>query len=215
MASWCGHIGESPRERPAVVLLFSPFLDPDVAVTVGAGSEEEGVPLVWDTMEGTAEVISRQAALRSRLEVGVGITSEACAITLVKHTQGPYILRKGPGSFGSSEKTALKKTLRWLGGAAACLAKGQPLPDERKEEPLPPEPGTRKTTTTSEREKLSQGNPFPQDLLRRNAAGGDAEQQETSALSEDEMIRRLVALVLETLDKTLQRSSPQEAGEEE
>jgi hypothetical protein len=29
------------------------------------------------------------------------------------------------------------------------------------------------------------------------------------------MIRRLVALVLETLDKTLQRSSPQEAGEEE
>ncbi|WP_026368260.1 glycerol dehydratase reactivase beta/small subunit family protein [Aminiphilus circumscriptus] len=203
MASWCGHIGESPSERPAVVLLFSPSLDPDIAIMVGAGSEEEGVPLVWDTMKGTAEVISRQAALRSRLEVGVGITSDACAITLVKHTQGPYILRQGPGSFGASEKKALKKTLRWLGGAAACLAKGQPLPDERKEESLPhsAETETRKTTATIEREKPPQGNPFPQDLLRRNAAGDDAGQRETSAPSEDEMVRRLVALVLETLNK--------------
>lgn len=203
MASWCGHIGESPSERPAVMLLFSPSLDPGIAVTVGAGSEEEGVPLVWDTMEGTAEAISRQAALRSRLEVGVGITSDACAITLVKHTQGPYILRQGPGSFGSSEKTALKKTLRWLGGAAACLAKGQPLPDERKEEILPhaAETETRKTPAAIEHERLPQGNPFPQDLLRRNAADDDAGQQETSDLSEDEMVRRLVALVLETLGK--------------
>jgi hypothetical protein len=181
MASWCGHIGESPRERPAVVLLFSPFLDPDVAVTVGAGSEEEGVPLVWDTMEGTAEVISRQAALRSRLEVGVGITSEACAITLVKHTQGPYILRKGPGSFGSSEKTALKKNPS-LAGRSSGLPRERAAPSGRTKGRTP-SAGARhqKTTTTSEREKLSQGNPFPQDLLRRNAAGGDAEQQETSA----------------------------------
>jgi len=114
--TWCGRLGEMKEERPTIVLLLDES-SRSIAGEVGIGAEEEGVPLAWDVMEGDAKKLAWEAANRSRLRVGIGVTQEGCALTLANLDPGkPLIYHEDGGA------------LRWLGQAAARLVKGLPLP---------------------------------------------------------------------------------------
>ena len=126
MVSWCGRVGELPSDRPSVHLFVDPSVDNSVPLWIGAGCEEEGVPLSWEERPGDADALARAAAARSRLEVGLGLDGTGGAVALAKIPQRAYVVHPG------TDRT----TLRFLGQAAARLAKGEPLP--RREEPPAP-----------------------------------------------------------------------------
>ena len=116
--AWFGRKDEFPNEKPSVLLLIGGGLDESLARHVGAGCEEEGVPLCWDYQDGTAAELSSSASNRSRLEVGVGLDPEGGSISLLKIPSVPYLQRKG----------IAPAELRWIGQVAARLSKGEPLP---------------------------------------------------------------------------------------
>lgn len=118
MNAWFGRKGEFPEEKPSVFLLANSRLDESFIRYVGAGCEEEGVPLCWDYRDGNAEALSSLASNRSRLEVGIGLDADGGSISLLKIPGVSYIQRKGTAPAG----------LRWIGQAAARLSKGEPLP---------------------------------------------------------------------------------------
>ena len=120
MSAWFARKGEFPNEKPSILLLMSSRLDEASARYVGAGCEEEGVPLCWDYQDGKAEELSSLASVRSRLEVGVGLDAEGGSISLLKIPGGSYLQSKGVSP----------AELRWIGQAAARLSKGEPLPVE-------------------------------------------------------------------------------------
>ncbi|MDD4364451.1 MAG: glycerol dehydratase reactivase beta/small subunit family protein [Synergistales bacterium] len=170
MNLWCRPAKQSPAERPAMVLLASPSVSEEEILALGAGSEEEGIPLVWERLEGDAASLAREAAGRSRLEVGVGLDGAAGAVTLAKFPEerGVYLREEGPDL-----------PLRWIGQAAACLVKGEPLPRKRKgpeEEP---------------RWEKTQG--FPSPSPPEEPAGDEA------------MLTRITRLVMEGLEQERRR----------
>ena len=118
MVSWCGRAGEFPSDRPSVHLFVDPSVDNSVPLWIGAGCEEEGVPLSWEERPGDADALARAAAARSRLEVGVGLDGTGGAVALAKIPQRAYVVHPGTD----------RRTLRFLGQAAARLAKGEPVP---------------------------------------------------------------------------------------
>lgn len=118
MNAWFGRKDEFPAEKPSVLLLVRDGLDESLARHVGAGCEEEGVPLCWDYQDGRAEELSSLASNRSRLEVGIGLDAEGSSISLLKIPGVSYIRRKGTAP----------AELRWIGQVAARLSKGEPLP---------------------------------------------------------------------------------------
>lgn len=126
MNPWCRPATQEKQERPTLVLLLGCSRDENIALAVGAGCEEEGVPVIWERAEGQADELARQAAQRSRLEVGIGFDAEAGAVTFAKYPS--------PKAYLKTEVRNLE-TARWLGQAAACFVKSKPLPE--KSRPLP------------------------------------------------------------------------------
>ncbi len=128
--TWCGRVGELRDERPTILLLLPESLK-DKANEVGVGAEEEGVPMEWDFMDGDPKTLAWEAANRSRLRVGIGVTPKAYAITLANLDPGNPLILVENG----------ETSLRWLGQAAARLVKGLPLPpmdgkaDGKKDDP--------------------------------------------------------------------------------
>lgn len=128
MNPWCRPSSLEKQERPTLVLLLGCGRDEGIALAVGAGCEEEGVPVIWERADASADELARQAAQRSRLEVGIGIDAEKGAVTFAKYPSPEAYLKTEVGDL---------KTARWLGQAAACFVKSKPLPD--REEQMPDE----------------------------------------------------------------------------
>ncbi len=121
MSAWFGRAGGGdalPEGKPAVWLVTDASFSEAQARVVGAGCEEEGVPLAWDVADGAADALARKACHRSQLEVGIGIDSRRNgAISMITVTEAPYV-----------ERTAdTGAHLRWLGQTAARLSKGEPI----------------------------------------------------------------------------------------
>lgn len=117
MNPWCRPVAQEKQERPTLVLLLD--REEAFALAVGAGCEEEGIPLVWERAEGGADELARKAAGRSRLEVGIGLDREVGAVTFAKYPSSEAYLRVEAEDM---------KTARWLGQAAARFVKSKPLP---------------------------------------------------------------------------------------
>jgi hypothetical protein len=150
MNPWCRPLKDAPTDRPAVTLLAAPSVPEEAIGALGAGSEEEGIPLVWERLDGEASALAREAARRSRLEVGIGLDGRAASVTPAKFPEerGVYLHEEGPDL-----------PLRWIGQAAACLVKGEPLPPKMKEDQSParlpvPEPTAAPEEEDSEEEAL-------------------------------------------------------------
>lgn len=120
MNPWCRPVAEAKRERPTLVLLLGCGRDDAVALAVGAGCEEEGIPLVWERADDSADGMAREAAARSRLEVGIGMDGTTGAVTFAKYPSPEAYLR--------IEVEDLEAA-RWLGQAAARFVKSKPLPE--------------------------------------------------------------------------------------
>lgn len=126
MNPWCRPVAEAKRERPTLLLLLGCGQEEAVALAVGAGCEEEGIPLVWERSEGGADELAREAAGRSRLEVGIGLDGKVGAVTFAKYPS--------PKAYLHIDVENLK-TARWLGQAAARFVKRKPIPDRFEEQP--------------------------------------------------------------------------------
>lgn len=131
MNAWLGRAGTSdalPSEKPSVWLLGDGSITEAAARGIGAGCEEEGVPLAWDVRPGDASDLARAACMSSRLEVGIGLDSSGeAAIALVSVTDRPYL--RFPVRDAAD--------LRWIGQAAARISKGQPVPEKHNNNPGP------------------------------------------------------------------------------
>ena len=123
--TWCGKVGEISEERPTILLLLPDPLK-DKVHEVGIGAEEEGVPIAWDILDSDAKTLAWEAANRSRLRVGIGISPNECALTLANlDPEEPLIFMEDSSV-----------PLRWLGQAAARFVKGLPLPPTNGERVL-------------------------------------------------------------------------------
>ena len=118
MSAWLGQWGHFPETKPAVFMLLGGGLPDDYIELIGAGCEEEGVPLCWDYHQGEAFSLAQDASKRSRLEIGIGVDNASVCVALRKVPMGPYVTLKGYS----------RENLRWIGQAAARLSKGQPIP---------------------------------------------------------------------------------------
>lgn len=107
-------------DRPSIALLVDPGVRDmeGVVRAVGAGCEEEGVPLSWDLRSGRASELAGLASEASRLGVGVGFDGAGWAIALSSMKGRPPYMA---GTVGGCAD------LRWVGQNAARLAKGVPL----------------------------------------------------------------------------------------
>jgi hypothetical protein len=125
MNAWSGRVGSEnalPETMPAVALITNKRRCEELARYVGAGSEEEGIPLSWDVSDGLAADLARRACMSSRLEIGIGVDERGNgAIAMVTVTGAPYIERRAD----------TPEDLRWLGQAAARISKSQPINRER------------------------------------------------------------------------------------
>ncbi len=126
MNPWCRPAAQEKQDRPTLVLLLGCGRGDEIALAVGAGCEEEGVPVIWERADGGADELARQAARRSRLEVGIGIGSDAGAVTFAKYPS--------PRAYLKADADDLKSA-RWLGQAAACFVKSKPLPEKLEKVP--------------------------------------------------------------------------------
>ncbi|MDR1377700.1 MAG: glycerol dehydratase reactivase beta/small subunit family protein [Synergistaceae bacterium] len=128
MSAWFGRVGAGkdalPDNKPSVWLVTDASFKESDAKAVGAGCEEEGVPLAWFTQNaknvgsGSSSELARVACLRSRLETGIGICPERKgAIALFSVADAPYLERD----------VNTPSRLRWLGQTAARISKGEPI----------------------------------------------------------------------------------------
>lgn len=98
-------------EPPAVLALLS---DPAPARELGAGFEEEGVPIRIEHVVGCARDLARMAARRSQLGIGIGGDADTLVVALGAGGESPYVEARA----GSA---------RGLGHTAARIAARRPL----------------------------------------------------------------------------------------
>jgi hypothetical protein len=112
------------QRKPAVSIFIVQPVPDEMIEHVLWGLEEEGIPYEIVTLEsGVAEVMAKQAADGSQLNVGIGINcAEEKAV--LHHHDLPE--EKPLFSVGLKDARALVR-LRILGGNAARLVKGEPL----------------------------------------------------------------------------------------
>lgn len=158
------------ENRPVVVLLLSDSCPEEWVRHIGAGCEEEGVPLAWGRRsEGRASSLAKEAAVLSRLEVGIGVDRTESAVTMFSLSEHPpYITAFHGGN---------PLILRWLGHNASRLVKREPLLD--KDEFL------------KKREESKD--------LSRKSQGVTPKLTETDEESYEELVKKIVAYVMEGL----------------
>ena len=101
-----------------MVVAAHPAAPPEVAREVHAGVEEQGVPTAGVVLPDDAVAAARAAAIRSRLEVGVGIGADG-TVAVVHALVGPPVVELPVGA-GPGEH-------RLAGGDAARIVTGLPL----------------------------------------------------------------------------------------
>jgi hypothetical protein len=112
------------QKKPAVSILIVQPVPGEIIEHILWGLEEEGIPYEIGALEsGVTEVIAKQAADRSRLNVGIGING-AEEKAVLHHRDLPK--EKPLFSLGLKDAQALVR-LRTLGVNAARLVKGEPL----------------------------------------------------------------------------------------
>ncbi|MBC2709631.1 MAG: glycerol dehydratase reactivase beta/small subunit family protein [Desulfosarcina sp.] len=121
------------NDAKPVVRIFTTEPVPEQAVRyILWGLEEEGVPAELQTVPiGATEILAKQAADSSRLNVGIGINGTAL-MAVLHHRDLPG---EKPLFFLTAEEFQAAP-LRRLGANAARLVKAEPL--VFKDEPLPP-----------------------------------------------------------------------------
>lgn len=115
--SWCAPIDEMPSARPTIILSLHSPIDEKIVDYIGAGCEEENIPVAWYKAQDLNET-PHEVSLRSRLQIGI-IAEKNHAYIGVVHLPGKIWLdaeMKNPDDW------------RWLGQAAARVVKSQPLP---------------------------------------------------------------------------------------
>jgi len=113
--------------RPTIIVSHQPGLSQGNLAEVLYGIEEEGIPYeVREAPSFDAKYLAHEAALESRLGIGVGATSSTVVVTLEKlPEERPYI----------TEQLNLRRALdRAVGANAARLVKRMPLRDLHNEE---------------------------------------------------------------------------------
>jgi hypothetical protein len=112
------------QRKPAVSIFIVQPVPGEIIEHVLWGLEEEGIPHELGALEsGVAEAMAKQAAGRSRLNVGIGING-AEEKAVLHHRDLPQ--EKPLFSLGLKDARALVQ-MRTLGGNAARLVKGEPL----------------------------------------------------------------------------------------
>jgi len=158
------------QNRPVIVLLLSEGCPDEWAMHVGAGCEEEGVPVAWKKMSnGRASFLAKEAAVLSRLEVGIGVDEKESAVTTFSLSEHPpYITAFHGGD---------PLVLRWLGHNASRLVKREPLLD--KEEFL-------------KKRRVSKD-------LSKKLQGATTKLPEADEGAYEELVKKIVAYVMEGL----------------
>ena len=103
---------------PTVVVAAHPAAPSAVAREVHAGAEEQGVPTAGVVLPDEAVACARAAAVRSRLEVGVGIGADG-TVAVVHALVGPAVVELPAGAEPGEHRLA--------GGDAARIVTGLPL----------------------------------------------------------------------------------------
>jgi hypothetical protein len=110
--------------KPAVSILIVQPVPGETLECILWGLEEEGIPYeIIEPESGAVESIAKQAADRSRLNVGIGL-SGAEEKAVLHHRDLPEEKPLFTLGFGSAQT---RSALRVLGGNAARLVKGEPL----------------------------------------------------------------------------------------
>lgn len=126
--TWCIPASSSPPERPGLVLLLDSPEKESLAAMIGTGCEEEGIPIVWDSVPSCEGHPAHAASMRSRLDIGIAVKGETASIGVSNL----------PGRAWIEMDVHDDRLWRWLGQAAARMVKGQPLP---------PLPGTKSSSS--------------------------------------------------------------------
>ncbi len=111
-------------DRPTIIVAMDEQLPDSQLTQLLLGIEEEAIPYsVQRLASSDVRFLAHQAAISSRLGIGVGASSQAVAVTTEKLPQGqPYII----------EQLNLTPTLdRAIGSNAARLVKRMPLRELR------------------------------------------------------------------------------------
>ncbi|AER65944.1 hypothetical protein Tlie_0200 [Thermovirga lienii DSM 17291] len=158
------------ENRPVIVLLLSDSCPEEWVRHIGAGCEEEGVPLAWGRRsDGRASSLAKEAAVISRLEVGIGLDRTESAVTMFSLSEHPPYV----AAFHGGDPLVL----RWLGHNASRLVKREPLLD--KEEFL-------------KKRKVSKD-------LSKKLQSAAPKLTEAGEESYEELVKKVVAYVLEGL----------------
>jgi len=158
------------QNRPVIVLLLSEGCPEEWAGHVGAGCEEEGVPMAWGRMpNGRASSLAKEAAVLSRLEVGIGIDEKESAVTVFSLAEHPPYVT----AFHGKDPLAL----RWLGHNASRLVKREPLLDK---------------------EEFLKKRRVPKDFSRKLQSAA-MKLPETGEGAYEELVNKIVAYVMEEL----------------
>ena len=119
---WCEPVDKMAVDRPCVMLSLHKPVDEKVVDYIGAGCEEEHIPVAWSVADDLSET-PHDVSLRSRLQVGI-VAEQGRAYIGVVHL---------PGKIWLDAEMKTQQLWRWLGQAAARVVKSQPMPPTPKE----------------------------------------------------------------------------------
>lgn len=120
--SWCAPVDKMPNDRPCVILSLHSPVDEKIVDYIGAGCEEENIPVAWYVAQDLNET-PHDVSLRSRLQIGI-IAEKNRAYIGVVHL---------PGKIWLDAEMKTPDDWRWLGQAAARVVKSQPMPPTPEE----------------------------------------------------------------------------------
>lgn len=111
---------QSIISKPTILLYATQYISEDILKPVLYGIEEEGLPVVIESHNGTHMLLADLASRNSALSVGIGIDDEAIVLTYKNIPAHQFIYRlSGYSQYPGS--------LRTLGVNAARLVKGNPF----------------------------------------------------------------------------------------
>ena len=111
---------QSIISKPTILLYATQYISEDILKPVLYGIEEEGLPVVIESHNGTHMLLADLASRNSALSVGIGIDDEAIVLTYKNIPAHQFIyLLSGYSQYPDS--------LRTLGVNAARLVKGNPF----------------------------------------------------------------------------------------
>ena len=111
---------QSIISKPTILLYATQYISEDILKPVLYGIEEEGLPVVIESHNGTHMLLADLASRNSAFSVGIGIDDEAIVLTYKNIPAHQFIYRL-------SGYSQYPDSLRTLGVNAARLVKGNPF----------------------------------------------------------------------------------------